>query len=818
MNPYKDAAWCYREAGWEGILWVPLGAKKPPPPGFTGQSGIWPSGADITEWAEEYPPGSAALRLPENVIGIDVDAYGAKHGRATLAQLEEELGPLPPTWTSTARTDGVSGIRLYRVPPLDPGCGVISGLAGIDLIHYGHRYLMVHPSPHPTEGIYRWWREGAAVDGEIPRPGDLPCLPYTWWQRLTRPRLAVPRNPSDADYATKINWLSNLRPGPACDYILGFMPKALKQLAEPSISRHDLVCRKAWSLISAGAEGHQGIDDALSQLRDAFVDATTDPRRAPVRDVSKAKEEYDALVLSAVGKTLTEAPEPGQGPCSCEPERYYVDVPGVTTTSAAGDSSELRGTSNIVDRRASRVDLPVTAGREPAALWNFIDAAAEGHQVPRAAILMPVLSVLSIASGGRWRIRITPDWQEPLALMTATVMPSGSRKSAAIAAAKEPLLQVERQICARLRPIAAERNALKDVFRARLDELKRKAAKNTELNAEVVAAALALEEMEDVEVPRLVADDATPEALGIRMGKQLGRIGVMSAEGGLFETLAGRYTSGRPNLDVVLKGHAGEMLRIDRASREPITIDDAFLAIGVMIQPGVLEGLGEKREFRSQGLLARFLFGLPENNVGTRPTDATPIPASTAEEYRRRIERLATLGWESREPIVLSLSSEAFGLHRRLRSEIEPRLCPDSGDLAGIADWSSKLPGAVARIAALLTLFSDPNAIEVSAESMRDAISLTDYLISEALAAFNAVDSHRTPSERVLDWLDRARIETFSTRLAHRNLQSQSWVQGSNAVRAALGHLEQLGHIRRVPDTNGRPGRPSERWDVIRTD
>lgn len=63
-------------------------------------------------------PGILALgeRLPAGVLGIDVDAYDGKNGKQTLEDWAQQWGPLPPTYVITARCDGVSGIRLYRIP------------------------------------------------------------------------------------------------------------------------------------------------------------------------------------------------------------------------------------------------------------------------------------------------------------------------------------------------------------------------------------------------------------------------------------------------------------------------------------------------------------------------------------------------------------------------------------------------------------------------------------------------------------------------------------------------------------------------------
>lgn len=61
-------------------------------------------------------------------------------------------------------------------------------------------------------------------------------------------------------------------------------------------------------------------------------------------------------------------------------------------------------------------------------------------------------------------------------------------------------------------------------------------------------------------VPRLLADDTTPEALAELMAQQKQRIAVLEAEGGIIDTLFGRYSNGVPNLALVLKAWGGANL------------------------------------------------------------------------------------------------------------------------------------------------------------------------------------------------------------------------------------------------------------------
>lgn len=121
-------------------------------------------------------------------------------------------------------------------------------------------------------------------------------------------------------------------------------------------------------------------------------------------------------------------------------------------------------------------------------------------------------------------------------------------------------------------------------------------------------------------LPRLIADDVTSEQAASLLADQGGKLAVLSPGGGIFATLAGRY-SGAPNLEVFLKGHAGDMLRVDRRSRPAEHVDWPALTRGLAVQPEVLRDIAQMPGFRGKGLLARILFAVPENTVG-RPTPA----------------------------------------------------------------------------------------------------------------------------------------------------------------------------------------------------
>lgn len=154
------------------LLPLPEGKKFPPPGGYTGESGRDVTDVERTTWAAQV--GNYALRLPDGVVGIDVDQYGQKRGLDTIREREAELGQLPDTWTSTSREYASgSGIRFYRYPG-----GKLAGAVGesVEVIQHSHRYAVVWPSV-VDDRAYRWYRPDGTVAERPPKAEELPELP-----------------------------------------------------------------------------------------------------------------------------------------------------------------------------------------------------------------------------------------------------------------------------------------------------------------------------------------------------------------------------------------------------------------------------------------------------------------------------------------------------------------------------------------------------------------------------------------------------------------------------------------------------------------
>jgi len=160
LNPYRDTALEYRKAGFFGPLPIPYKKKDPVPTDYNKRVSKYPTLEKIEEW-RSLGQRNICVRLAgvdkeHELMGIDVDDYlkGAKKkdGWDQFLRLENRLGKLPDTWISSARTDGKSGIRYFRVPRGLAFRGKVD--KDIEVIRKGHRYAMVWPSIHPDGGTY----------------------------------------------------------------------------------------------------------------------------------------------------------------------------------------------------------------------------------------------------------------------------------------------------------------------------------------------------------------------------------------------------------------------------------------------------------------------------------------------------------------------------------------------------------------------------------------------------------------------------------------------------------------------------------------
>jgi replicative DNA helicase len=351
----------------------------------------------------------------------------------------------------------------------------------------------------------------------------------------------------------------------------------------------------------------------------------------------------------------------------------------------------------------------ISADALPGWLGDMAGAVADSTQTPPALAVMCCLGVLATVLQRRYEVAPFGDsYTEPLALWTLSASPSGTRKSAVLNAMLSPLVHWEKLLRDRMRSEIARVNAARAVAKKRIERLLQDAAKAKDASErEAVRAEIQREEEQmpdELRAPRLFTGDTTAERLQALLVEHGERMAVHSDEAGIFLIMAGIYNGGASNIDVFLQSHAGTPMRVDRAGRSA-HVDKPALSFGLLLQPGVLSEVASSRRFRDSGLLARFLYAMPPSNVGTRDVRRhTPIPVPVKQEYERRLFALLDgVPGAVVAPKVLTLSDAAREAWLDLAEEVE-REQGEGGRYESISDWTAKLPGATARMAALRVL------------------------------------------------------------------------------------------------------------------
>jgi len=311
-GPFGQAALRYIKAGWPEALPIWRGGTKDKQPmvrGYHGREGIWPDDTTNKLWANRYARVNIALRLPRWIIGLDVDHYSDKYGGDSLAELQDKLGPLPGTFVSTARDDGVSGIRLFAVPGDFVKCDWPSQAAvDIDMITWYERYVICSPSIHRTGNVYSWWKQRGTFNemewfGKIPVVQHMAVLPTEWCEYLTGLAGGGSDKWDESSFdGSARQWLIDYGGGEPCRYVEGIAVRVMENMNDGG-SMHEVAKLGIAQLVKAAAEGHVGINTGLRPIRELFIyklgqRSGTERRRGE----GKAVQEWRSLVSGAVAR------------------------------------------------------------------------------------------------------------------------------------------------------------------------------------------------------------------------------------------------------------------------------------------------------------------------------------------------------------------------------------------------------------------------------------------------------------------------------------------------------------------------------------
>jgi hypothetical protein len=205
-------------------------------------------------------------------------------------------------------------------------------------------------------------------------------------------------------------------------------------------------------------------------------------------------------------------------------------------------------------------------------------------------------------------------------------------------------------------------------------------------------------------------------------------------------------------------------VRVDRAGRQA-HLDKPALSFGLALQPGVLAEVANVRRFHDSGLLARFLFALPESTVGHRDVRLRrPVPTDVRDRYARNLHAL----------------------------------------LAG-ADGKATAPAVIP---------FDPLAVaglevtSIDSDAVDRAVQLGQRLVPHAQAAFRLMGADQGEADAVhlLRWIKATGRSEFDRATAHKALEGRfRSVDRLKAAAVRLAEWHVISDERQRPNERARP-------------
>lgn len=358
-------------------------------------------------------------------------------------------------------------------------------------------------------------------------------------------------------------------------------------------------------------------------------------------------------------------------------------------------------------------------------------------------IATAMLSAVSAALGGTYRIRIKGEWQSNAALYIILVGRPGLGKTPPLEAA--------------YRPIRKHDYALFKAYETELEVWK-----------------AAGENGKKPVLRRTVVSDFTPESLLLTHNNNPRSVAILVDEiMGMFNS-ANRYTNGQL-IEQLLTAWSGGALDVTRVSSTiPIHIEQPCINIVGTTQTKRVHELLTKG-FEDNGLLDRFLFVLPKSWKMSKWTDwddggvdRAALPAARWEQILSKVLALDyDIGEEERMPHVLSMDREAKEYFYSWWNRKVERINLIEDD-AEVDSREMKHPAQVARLALLMQVLryasGEGNLQSVDTASVKAAIRLNGYFEDSyrRIRSFVAEDMCEDPPKVLLSLLP----DTFDTKTA----------------------------------------------------
>lgn len=442
-------------------------------------------------------------------------------------------------------------------------------------------------------------------------------------------------------------------------------------------------------------------------------------------------------------------------------------------------------------------------------------------QAPLAMCAQSVLAAATLAAQAQRDVILPGGGQKPLTGIFVSIADSGERKSSVDRIALAAVYQVEQEW---RQQSEGERLAYMNA-KAAWDSAREKAKRASKDMAAIRTALDAIgPEPKAPPHPMLLVSDPTPEALTLHLAHGRPMAGVFTAEGGLLIGGAAFNDEARMRTAALFNTlWDGDPIRRLRVGTGENFLPGRRCSAHIMLQPVAADPLLDDPMFNGIGLLARMLIVAPGSTAGTRLyREPGPDTAATLHDYNGRLAHLLKRELVTRpdmpdalDPPPMCLHSDARAAWIAFHDECERAIGPD-GALSSIRALGAKLAEHAGRLAAILTLFDDADAMEVPLAAIQSGIALAIYYANESLRLNGGATVSRElrTAQRLLDWWQAQPNPVLHLATIYQFGPSE--LRDAKAARAAVSILEEHGCLERVPPNTMIDGKPrKEIWRLV---
>ena len=736
-----DQALKLAAAGFHVIPIIP-GDKRPPIVEWQNHATTDPE--TIRQWWEHryqnFGMGIAPRQLPNGrwLFVIDIDEHNPNEsGTETLRELEDAYGKLPPTLT--CHSGSGNGFHLYFTAPHEIRNGKTSRLGpGIDIRGNGGQ-VCAPPTIHKTGNPYLWDLEHGPDTTE---PADAP----EWLLALLAPQ--EPDTPTT--HLTSGLW-DDLDDTPAGIY-------------NRQNDWQQLLTADEWTLSHTDRTGEQH---------------WTRPGKTP-REGTSATVGYKNLpILKVFTSSINWLPEGTYSKFKYYAHRHHN---GNMSDAARTIRQQNRATLLTATPADDPWPTPIPLSTEhptptfplhtlPGWAQHIIEQVARNIQTPEdlpATLLLGAIATIRL--GKTWITYPRQNWRQPTNLYVAVAVPPSIGKTPVKNLIFKPIEELEKQQIDIQRYACLEHNSEKQLLEKRqrniIDEVTKIKSNDITTNGnykdELQHINQRLAELTPPPTGQIFVDDITTEALGIALQETGGHIAIISAEGGIFDRIAGMYSdNGKSSLDLYLEGWSGGQYKVNRVRREPIHIPSANITIVCTIQPKTLDDIGQNKDMQGRGFLARFLLTQPSDNVGYRDRISHNHTSHEIETiYTNQIHRIYNTPHTE-----LELTGQTSDIFADYDQHLENQLAPGQ-PLEHLAEWIGKLRSNIIRIAALLHHIWNEQTTTISETTIQQAIQIGNYYLQHAQKIADRWGATPTiaQAKTIYEWAERNKLKTFTVR------------------------------------------------------